>query len=178
MGRKSSVQMVFLLLLLLLCPANEDGKKGQSQVVTCVRGNSLSPFLLWRLMFHISEVPSGARKVDIKNLLSCQEQGERGGGGEERGGGGGGGVWSEMKRRWKGRGGGKVCAQTYCPTTNGGMQNGSSVGMRAHCIHFFACLGTDLYGQSALSNNISASELTRKFIKSALLVGCRYIVHM
>ncbi len=43
------------------------------------------------------------------------------------------------------------------------MQNGSSVGMCTHCVHVFA--------GSVLSNKISASELRRKFIKSALLVG-------
>ena len=32
-------------------------------------------------------------------------------------------------------------------------------------------LGADLYAQSVLSNKISASELSREFIKSALLVG-------
>ncbi len=35
----------------------------------------------------------------------------------------------------------------------------------------FCTLGADLHAQSALSNKIFASELTRKFIKSALLVG-------
>ncbi len=35
----------------------------------------------------------------------------------------------------------------------------------------FCTFGTDLYAQSVLSNKISASELSRKFIKSALLVG-------
>ena len=52
------------------------------------------------------------------------------------------------------------------------MQNGSSVGIRiqyTHCIHVFA--RADLYAQSELINKISASELSRKFVKSALLVG-------
>ncbi len=35
----------------------------------------------------------------------------------------------------------------------------------------FCTFGTDSYAQSVLINNISASELSRKFIKSALLVG-------
>ncbi len=35
----------------------------------------------------------------------------------------------------------------------------------------FCTFGADLHAQSVLSNKISASELTRKFIKSALLVG-------
>ncbi len=52
---------------------------------------------------------------------------------------------------------------TYYPTTNGGMQNGSLVGIYTHCIHNFA--------QSVLINKISASELSWKFIKSELLVG-------
>ncbi len=36
---------------------------------------------------------------------------------------------------------------------------------------FFARLDADLYAQSVRIDNISASELRRKFIKSALLVG-------
>ncbi len=51
------------------------------------------------------------------------------------------------------------------------MQNGSSVRIRTHCIHVFACFGIDLHAQSVLINQISASELRRKFTKSALLVG-------
>ncbi len=39
------------------------------------------------------------------------------------------------------------------------------------CIHVFARLVADSFAQSVLSNKISASELSRKFIKSALLVG-------
>ncbi len=37
---------------------------------------------------------------------------------------------------------------------------------------FFCTFGTDLYAQSVLTNKISASELSRKFIKGPLLVGC------
>ena len=59
----------------------------------------------------------------------------------------------------------------YNPTTNGGMQNGSSVGIRTHFIHVFARFGTNLHAQPVLVNKISASELSRKFIKSALSVG-------
>ncbi len=51
------------------------------------------------------------------------------------------------------------------------MQSGSSVGIRARCTRVFARLGVDSYAQSVLINEISASELRRKFIKSALLVG-------
>ncbi len=58
-----------------------------------------------------------------------------------------------------------------CPTSNGGMQSGSSVGMCPRCVHVFGMLGTNLPAQSVLSNEISASELRRKFAKSALLVG-------
>ena len=43
--------------------------------------------------------------------------------------------------------------------------------MRTRCIHGFCTLGADLYAQLVLTNKISASELRRKFIKSALLVG-------
>ena len=35
----------------------------------------------------------------------------------------------------------------------------------------FCMFGADLYAQSVLVDKISASELSRKFIKSALLVG-------
>ncbi len=51
------------------------------------------------------------------------------------------------------------------------MQNGSSVGICTRCIHVLALFGTDLYAQSVLINKISASELGRKLIKVALLVG-------
>ncbi len=36
---------------------------------------------------------------------------------------------------------------------------------------FFACFRADLYAQSVIINKVSASELRRKIIKSALLVG-------
>ena len=36
----------------------------------------------------------------------------------------------------------------------------------------FCVFAADFYAQSVLGNKISASELSRKFIKSALLVGC------
>ena len=58
------------------------------------------------------------------------------------------------------------------PTSNTGMQNGSSVGIcGTHCMHVFCTFGTDLHAQSMFINKISASELSRNFIKSALLVG-------
>ncbi len=62
------------------------------------------------------------------------------------------------------------CSCVY-PTTNGGMQNGSSVGIYTHCKYVFCTFGTDSYAQSVLINKISASDLSRKLIKSALLVG-------
>ncbi len=60
----------------------------------------------------------------------------------------------------------------FCPTTNGGMQNGSSVGMCTRCTHVFARLAPICCAQSVLINKISASELSRKFITSAVSVGC------
>ncbi len=50
-------------------------------------------------------------------------------------------------------------------------KNESSVGICTRCIHVLARLGADLYAQSVIINKISASELSRKLIKSALLVG-------
>ena len=56
--------------------------------------------------------------------------------------------------------------------TNGGTQSGSSAGIRTSCvIRFFARFGADLNAQSVLGNDVSASELRRKFIKSVLSVG-------
>ncbi len=50
-------------------------------------------------------------------------------------------------------------------------RNGSSVGI-LYTLHTRLCtFGADLYAQSVLTNKNSASELSRKFIKSALLVG-------
>ncbi len=46
-----------------------------------------------------------------------------------------------------------------------------SQNMYALRVHIFARLPPDLHAQSAFINKISASELTRKFIKSALIVG-------
>lgn len=59
-------------------------------------------------------------------------------------------------------------------TTNGGMQNASSVGTRARCAHVFARLGADLRAKSVPVDEIPASELSRKFTKVALLVGHYY----
>ena len=58
-----------------------------------------------------------------------------------------------------------------CPTKNGVMQNGSSVGIRTQCMHVFCTSRVDLYVQSVIINKISASELSRKLVKNGLLVG-------
>ena len=66
------------------------------------------------------------------------------------------------------------------PTTNGGMQHGSSVGIHTHAYTVptrFCTFGTDLYAQSVLINKVFAS-FSRKFIKSALLVGYRFPVSL
>ncbi len=60
---------------------------------------------------------------------------------------------------------------SYYPTSNGGMQNGSSVGICTRCVHVFARLAPICVLSRCLFNKISASELSRKVIKSALLVG-------
>ena len=72
-------------------------------------------------------------------------------------------VDSEMRQRER-EGGGN-------PTNNSGMQNGSSVGIYTQCIHVFAHFAPICTLCRALINKISPSELSRKFIKSALLVG-------
>ena len=57
------------------------------------------------------------------------------------------------------------------PTTNGGMQKGK-LSRNTYALHTrFRTFGDDLRAQSVLIDKISASELSRKFIKSALLVG-------
>ncbi len=50
-------------------------------------------------------------------------------------------------------------------------KTGSSVGTHANCLQVFCTFGTNLCAQSVQINKISASELSRKFIKTALLVG-------
>ncbi len=57
---------------------------------------------------------------------------------------------------------------TVHPTTNGDVQNESSVGISTRV---FARWVPILFAQSVLINRISALKLSRKFIKSALLVG-------
>ena len=58
------------------------------------------------------------------------------------------------------------------------MQNGSSVGICRYTLHTrFGTFGADLYAQSVLGDKISASELTRKLIKSAMLVGQGNLCH-
>ncbi len=57
------------------------------------------------------------------------------------------------------------------PTTNSGVQK-RKLGWNMYTLHTrFGTFGSDLHAQSALTNKISASELSRKFIKSAVLVG-------
>ncbi len=57
------------------------------------------------------------------------------------------------------------------PTTNGGMQK-RNLSWSTNTLDTRVCtFGADLYTQSVLINKISASELRRKFIKGALLVG-------
>ncbi len=51
------------------------------------------------------------------------------------------------------------------------MHNGSSVGICTHRMHVFCTFGDVLYAQSVLIGKTSASEVSQKFIKSALLVG-------
>ncbi len=50
--------------------------------------------------------------------------------------------------------------------------------MCARCMHVFATFGPDLHAQSVLSNKISASELSRKFVKSTLLVGLQHYTYI
>ncbi len=57
------------------------------------------------------------------------------------------------------------------PTSNGGMQNGSSVGTCTRCTHVFACLAPTGMLSRCLSTKNYALEIKRKFIKCALLVG-------
>ena len=73
---------------------------------------------------------------------------------------------------------GNALWQMFCPTTGGGMQSGSSVRMHAHFVHVFARFAPDLHARSVLINKVSASELSRKFIKSALLAGCACLIHV
>ncbi len=89
--------------------------------------------------------------------------------GEWDGGGGGGGSKGGREEVWQSS---KLGPRRRNPTTIGSMQNGSSVGISTRCMHILACLGADLYLQPAIIDKISASELSRKFIKSVLLVGC------
>ena len=66
----------------------------------------------------------------------------------------------------------RAALQQESPTTNTLV---CKIGAQSEYVHvaytFYAHLAPDLYAQSVVSNKISASELSRKFIKSALLVG-------
>ncbi len=83
---------------------------------------------------------------------------------------------SNEKRTWK-RGRCTIITHTHTQvcrpytTTDGGKQNGSSVGTYTRRMHVFARLAPISYARSVLFNKIPASDLSRKFIKSALLVG-------
>ncbi len=55
------------------------------------------------------------------------------------------------------------------PTTNGGVRNGSSVGIIYYTLH--TTFGINLHAQLVLINKICASKLSQKLIKRALLVG-------
>ncbi len=62
---------------------------------------------------------------------------------------------------------------TFNPTSNGGMQNGSSA-LSEYVYTLRTCFctfDTHLHAQSVFINKLSASELSRKFIESVLLVG-------
>ena len=65
--------------------------------------------------------------------------------------------------------GGNGGRSTQPPTAIG--KSGSLFGIHTHCMRVFCTLSADLYAQSVLIDEISVSELSRKFIKSALLVG-------
>ncbi len=74
-------------------------------------------------------------------------------------------------------GGGRGNQESSCPTTNNGMQIGSSVGIRTRCVHVIACLAPTCVPSRCLSTKTPASELCRKFIKSALLVGWQVLLN-
>ncbi len=61
------------------------------------------------------------------------------------------------------------------PTTNGGMQNGSPVGACTRCMHVFARSAPSCMLSRCLVTELSASELSRKLIKSPLLVGDAWV---
>ena len=75
-------------------------------------------------------------------------------------------VFRERKRRTS-----TVAPPHVRPTTNGWYAKWK-LGWNMYTLHkCFCTFGTDLYAQSVLINIISASELSRNLIKSALLVG-------
>ncbi len=87
---------------------------------------------------------------------------------------------SGSSSRWKENGGkGLLVCRVHLtgfpvsgnPTTNGGTQN-ESFSWNICTLHTrFGTFGTNLCAQLVLTNKISASELSRKIIKSTLLVG-------
>ena len=62
--------------------------------------------------------------------------------------------------------------RTPVPTSNGGMQNESSVGICTRRMHVFARLAPICMPSRCLVTKISASELSQKFVKCALLGLC------
>ncbi len=67
------------------------------------------------------------------------------------------------------------CSNFTVPTSNGGMQKWK-LGWNMYTLHTNFCVfGDDLYAQSVLTDKISASEPSRKFIKGALLVGLPFV---
>ncbi len=63
-----------------------------------------------------------------------------------------------------------------CPPNHQRWYAKRKLGRNIHTLHTrFCTLGADLHAQSVLINKISASELSRKFVKSALLVGRAFI---
>ncbi len=63
-----------------------------------------------------------------------------------------------------------IWMHTQPPTVACKMEAQSEYVHIAHTF-FFCTFGADLYAQSVIIHKISASELSRRFIKSALLVG-------
>ncbi len=61
----------------------------------------------------------------------------------------------------------------HYPTTNGGYakMEGQLEYIYLQIAYTFCTFGADLYPQSVLINKISESDFSRRFIKSALLVG-------
>ncbi len=70
------------------------------------------------------------------------------------------------KKKWSG-----FCWKSPSQPATVACKIGSSVETCTRCVHVFPRLAPILNARSVLSNKIFASELSREFIKSALLVG-------